>query len=86
MIHIFFKQLRYVLCIVNQYFILSLIDLFIVLLIDLVIISAIIHAYKVMLRTSILKGLVTPANAYVPEGKRTKVCRNWLSGDKIYLL
>ena len=32
------------------------------------------------------KGLVTPANGYVPEGKRTKVCRIWLSGDKIYLL
>ena len=25
------------------------------------------------------KGLVTPANGYVPEGKRTKVCRIWLS-------
>ena len=32
------------------------------------------------------KGLVTPANGYVPEGKRTKVCRIWLSGDKIDLL
>ena len=32
------------------------------------------------------KGLVTPANGYVPEVKRTKACRNWLSGDKIYLL
>ena len=31
-------------------------------------------------------GLVTPANGYVPEGKRTKICRIWLSGDKIYLL
>ena len=28
----------------------------------------------------------TPANGYVPEGKRTKVCKIWLSGDKIYLL
>ena len=35
---------------------------------------------------TICKGLVTPANGYVPEGKRTKVCRIWLSGDKIYLL
>ena len=34
----------------------------------------------------LLKGLVTPANGYVPEGKRTKVCRIWLSGDKINLL
>ena len=33
-----------------------------------------------------LKGLVTPANGYVPERKRTKICRIWLSGDKIYLL
>ena len=32
------------------------------------------------------KGLVTTANGYVPEGKRTKICRIWLSGDKIYLL
>ena len=34
----------------------------------------------------VVKGLVTPANGYVPEGKRTKICRIWLSGDKIYLL
>ena len=32
------------------------------------------------------KGLVTPANGYVPEEKRTKVCRIWLSSDKIYPL
>ena len=32
------------------------------------------------------QGLVTPANGYVPEGKRTRVCRIWLSGDKMYLL
>ena len=31
-----------------------------------------------------IKGLVTPANGYVPDGKRTKVCKIWLSGDKIY--
>ena len=34
----------------------------------------------------IYKGLVTLANGYVPERKRTKVCRILLSGDKIYLL
>ena len=32
------------------------------------------------------KGLVTPGNGYVTEGKRTKMCRIWLSVDKIYLL
>ena len=31
-------------------------------------------------------GLVTLANGYVTEGKWTKICRIWLSGDKIYLL
>ena len=36
--------------------------------------------------TVTVKGLVTPANGYVSEGKRTKVCRIWLSGDKSYLL
>ena len=53
MIYIF-KQLRYVLYIINQKFILSISDLFIVLLTDLVIINAIRHAYEVVLRTSIL--------------------------------
>ena len=28
------------------------------------------------------KGLVTPGNGYVTEGKRTKMCRTGLSGDK----
>ena len=54
----FFKQLGYVVCIINQLFILSL-NLFIVLLIDLVIINAIRHAYDVMLRTSMLNILRT---------------------------
>ena len=31
-------------------------------------------------------GLVTPGNGYVTEGKRTKISRIWLSGNKIYLL
>ena len=40
----------------------------------------------IFLSDCVVKGLVTPANGYVPEGKRTKVCKIWLSGDKIYLL
>ena len=31
-------------------------------------------------------GLVTPENRYVTEGKRKKICRIWLSGNKMYLL
>ena len=35
---------------------------------------------------TLYKGLVTPGNGYVTESKRTKMCRIWLSGDKMYLL
>ena len=56
------------------------------------------HSYLANFNLSeniICKGLVTPMNGYVPGGgggggggggERTKVCRIWLSGDKIYLL
>ena len=27
------------------------------------------------------KGLVRPANGYITEGKRTSICRIWLSGE-----
>ena len=47
------------------------------------IVAASVPQKKTML---ILKGLVTPGNGYVTESKRTKMCRIWLSGDKIYLL
>ena len=43
-----------------------------------------IHVYPFSINQ--FKGFVTPVNGYVPERKRTKICRIWLSGDKIYLL
>ena len=48
--------------------------------------NAIIKNGDIFTKSITSQGLVTPANGYVTEGKRTKVCRLWLSGDKIYLL
>ena len=40
--------------------------------------SAFLSRNDILKIFTLSKGLVTPANGYVPEGKRTKVCRIWL--------